>query len=37
MMARPQFYRVFTGDYMRDAAHLRPLLEHGCYRRLIDM
>lgn len=30
------FYRFFTGDYLRDAGHL-SLLEHGCYRRLIDL
>jgi len=35
-MARPQFYRFFLGDYLRDAAHL-SLLEHGVYRRLIDL
>jgi uncharacterized protein YdaU (DUF1376 family) len=35
-MARPQFYRFFAGDYLRDAAHL-SLLEHGVYRRLIDI
>ncbi len=30
------FYRFFTGDYLRDAGHL-SLLEHGAYRRLIDL
>jgi uncharacterized protein YdaU (DUF1376 family) len=35
-MARPQYYRFFTADYLRDAAHL-SLLEHGAYRRLIDI
>jgi uncharacterized protein YdaU (DUF1376 family) len=35
-MAAHAFYRFFTGDYLRDAGHL-SLLEHGCYRRLIDL
>ena len=35
-MARPAFYRFFSGDYLRDASHL-SLLEHGAYRRLIDL
>ena len=30
------YYRFFVGDYMRDAGHL-SLLEHGVYRRLIDI
>jgi uncharacterized protein YdaU (DUF1376 family) len=35
-MPRPQYYRFFIADYLRDAAHL-SLLEHGVYRRLIDL
>jgi uncharacterized protein YdaU (DUF1376 family) len=30
------YYRFFVGDYLRDAGHL-SLLEHGAYRRLIDL
>jgi uncharacterized protein YdaU (DUF1376 family) len=30
------FYRFFVGDYLKDASHL-SLMEHGCYRRLIDI
>jgi len=35
-MAAPPYYRFFVGDYLRDAGHL-SLLEHGAYRRLIDL
>lgn len=35
-VAAHQFYRFFVGDYLRDAGHL-SLLEHGAYRRLIDL
>ena len=35
-MPRHAFYRFFVGDYLRDAGHL-SLLEHGAYRRLIDL
>lgn len=35
-MPAPPYYRFFLGDYLRDANHL-SLLEHGAYRRLIDL
>src|SRR5271169_1645008 len=35
-MTAHQYYRFFVGDYLRDAGHL-SLLEHGVYRRLIDI
>jgi uncharacterized protein YdaU (DUF1376 family) len=35
-VAAPPYYRFFVGDYVRDAGHL-SLLEHGAYRRLIDL
>jgi uncharacterized protein YdaU (DUF1376 family) len=35
-MPAPPYYRFFVGDYVRDAGHL-SLLEHGAYRRLIDL